>query len=136
MTDAPVSTMKPMRWPSIRPSVWKWPRASRGMLRLRVLACATVSVPAVFREAVLASAGVPAVILSAICAMKVPRPTMKAAKIIRLRITPHSTGEPGDITTPATKPRLTAAAKAAILAKRMSEVLTGASSSPLPAKAG
>ena len=22
-TEAPVSTMKPMRWPSIRPSVWK-----------------------------------------------------------------------------------------------------------------
>src|ERR1700716_2005079 len=80
-------------------------------------------------EAVLASAGV-AAILSAICAMIVPRPTMNAAKIIMLRITPHSIRGTCNITTSAAKPRLTAAAKAAILTKRMSEVLTEARQRP------
>ena len=59
------------------------------------------------RDALWASAGV---ILSAICAIKVPRPAMKAAKIIMLRITPHSIRTP-DITTLAAKPRLTAVVK-------------------------
>ena len=48
---------------------------------------------------------------------------MKAAKIIMLRITPHSIRTP-DITTFAAKSRLTAVRKAAILTKRMSEALT------------
>src|SRR5450631_3470109 len=61
------------------------------MARLRMPVCATVSTGAAFRAAALASAGV---ILSAICAMMVPRPIMKAAKIIRLRITPHSKQDP------------------------------------------
>src|SRR6266404_5332699 len=56
------------------------------MLRLRPPG-AGVSTAAAFRAEVLAWAGV---ILSAICAMMVPRPTMKAAKIMMLRITPHS----------------------------------------------
>jgi hypothetical protein len=40
-----------------------------------------------------------------------------------LRITPYSPDETRDITTPAAKSRLTAAAKPAISAKRMSEAL-------------
>jgi hypothetical protein len=40
-----------------------------------------------------------------------------------LRITPHSVERPADITTSGPKPRLIAAARAAILTKRMSEVL-------------
>jgi hypothetical protein len=80
--------MNSMRWPSMRPSVAKWPRGSRGMLRLRLPACATVAAGATFREAVVAEAGA-GVILSAICAMKVPRQIMMAAMIIMLRMTPH-----------------------------------------------
>src|ERR1700738_4595328 len=99
------------------------------MLRLRRPLCPTVSTAGAFRV-VVASAGV-AVILSAICAMMVPRPTMNAARIIMLRITPHSIRGTCNITTSAARPRLTAAAKAAILTKRMSEVLTG-TSLPLP----
>ena len=72
--------MKPMRWPSMRPSVRKWPRASRGMLRLRPPACADRLGSGGFRDAVVAEADA-GVILSAICAMKVPRPIRKAAKI-------------------------------------------------------
>jgi hypothetical protein len=52
----------------------------------------------------LASAGVAGVILSAICAMTVPRKAIKAAKIIRLRMKPHPIG-PREFTTPAAKPR-------------------------------
>ena len=77
----------------------------------------------------LAAAGT-GVILSAICAMKVPRPTRTAAKIMMLRMTPHSLTEPPISPRPAAKPRLTAAAEAAILAKRMSEALTGTLASP------
>src|SRR6476646_10229696 len=66
-TEAPVSTMKSRRWPSIRPLVWKCPRASLGMLRLRMQPSATVSV-SVFVGAALAAAGT-GVHLSAICAM-------------------------------------------------------------------
>jgi hypothetical protein len=40
-------------------------------------------------------------------------------------MTPHSVQTPADITMPAAKPRLTTAAEAVILAKRMREVLTG-----------
>ena len=101
---------------------------SRGMLRLRAPALARRS----RRHAAVAAARyrcksrrAPAVILSAICAMAVPRTTIKAAKIIRLRITPH----PIRATIP---PRPLPnrdgwrTAKGAILTKRMSEVLTGA----------
>src|SRR5664279_5829078 len=91
------------------------------MLMLREPACATVAATAALGDALWASAGV---ILSAICAIRVPRPAMKAAKIIMLRITPHSVRTP-DITTLAAKSRLTTVGKAAILTKRMSEVLTG-----------
>src|ERR1700738_2425774 len=56
------------------------------MLRLRPSLCPTVSTGLEATWA-LAACGV---ILSAICAMKVPRPTMMAAKIMMLRITPHS----------------------------------------------
>src|SRR3984957_17942885 len=112
--------MKPMRWPSIRPSVSKWPRESRGMLMLREPACATVAATAALGDTLWASAGA---ILSAICAIRVPRPAMKAAKIMMLRITPHSI-RTADITTLAAKSRLTAAGDAAILTKRMSEALT------------
>ena len=119
--EAPVSTMKPMRWPSIRPSVWKWPRASRGMLRLREPAGATVSTAAAFRGTVLASA--------------------RRHLVRHLRhqgaeadheggedhhVTHDATLDPrtADITTSAAKPRLTGRRKVAILTKRMSEVLT------------
>jgi hypothetical protein len=79
--------MKPMRWPSIRPSVWKWPRVSRAMLRLRPpeAVLSWIAAKAVFGVA--ACAGLAAVILSASCAMKVPRPIITAAKIIMLRMT-------------------------------------------------
>src|ERR1700684_2403501 len=59
------------------------------MLRLRRLASAVVSDATANRVAGVAEAGA-GVILSAICAMKVPRPIMIAAKIIMLRITPLS----------------------------------------------
>ena len=95
------------------------------MLRLRRPLGAGVSAGAAFRRAVLASAGV-AVILSAICAMMVPRPIMKAAKIIIIRITPHSIRGTRNITTSAAKPRPIAASKPTIFAKRMSEALTEA----------
>jgi hypothetical protein len=63
------------------------------MFRLRTAARPTVTLEAVLLElVVLACAGVAAVILSAVCAMMVPRPTMNAARIIMLRITPHSRG--------------------------------------------
>jgi hypothetical protein len=62
-------------------------RASWGMLRLRDPAWA-VSWNAIFCDEAMASAGVVAVILSAICAMTVPATTRSAANIIRLRITP------------------------------------------------
>jgi hypothetical protein len=89
---------------------------------LREPACATVVVTmAVLGVTLWASAGA---ILSAICAIRVPRPAMMAAKIIMLRITPHSIRTP-DITTLAAKSRLTAVGKVAILTKRMSEVLMG-----------
>src|SRR6266576_3649081 len=107
----------------MRPSVWKWPRASRGRLMLRMPVGAPVSTAAELTVAVLASAGV-AVILSAICAMMVPRPTMIAARIIMLRMTPHSPKD-ARYQTSATKPRLKPADKAVILTKRMSEGLTG-----------
>src|SRR5260370_26844648 len=74
----------------MRPSVRKWPRASRGMLRLRGLACATVvSLGAARRWAVVAAAG-GGVMWSAICAINRPRPIMMAAMVMMLRITPHS----------------------------------------------
>src|SRR3954454_10706220 len=93
-----------MRWPSMRPSVRKCPRKSRPMLTLRDPPCPTVSA-APFRTLEWASAGVVAVILSAICAMIVPRPTMTAAKIVRLRIYDILDGA-ADIITSAVKPRL------------------------------
>src|ERR1700756_1294998 len=94
------------------------------MLRLRPPASATVSSGA-FRGAALADAGA-GVSLSAICAMKVPRATRTAAKMIMLRMTPHSVHTAADITTLAANRRLTTPVQAAISAKRMSEVLTGA----------
>src|ERR1700742_198462 len=97
MTEAPVSIMKPMRWPSIRPSVAKWPRASWGTLRLREAAWPVLSGIAAKRTDGVAEAGAGA-ILSASCAMKVPRPIMIAAKIIMLRITPLSIADPADFT--------------------------------------
>src|SRR4051794_40294550 len=93
-----------MRWPSMRPSVRKCPRKSRPILTLRDPPCPTVSA-APFRTLEWASAGVVAVILSAICAMIVPRPTMTAAKIVRLRIYEILDGA-ADITMSAVKPRL------------------------------
>src|SRR5262249_28332731 len=94
-TEAPVSTMKAMRWPSTRPSVRKWPRLSRGMERLRSPACTAVAAGAELRPMVAAEADALAAagrgdILSAICAMKVPRPIRIAAKIIMLRMTPQT----------------------------------------------
>jgi hypothetical protein len=94
--------MKSMRWPSMRPSVAKWPRASRGMLRLRPPAWATVTA---FCEAGVAEADA-GVILSAIFAMKVPRPIRMAAMTRMLRMTPPTSGL-ADFTTPAAQPRLT-----------------------------
>jgi hypothetical protein len=49
---------------------------------------------------------------------------MTAAKIIMLRITPHSI-RTADITTSAAQSRPTAVRKAAILTKKMSEALMG-----------
>src|SRR5215208_6137822 len=77
----------------MRPSARKCPRKSRGMLKLRDAVRPTVSL-GTFLAAVLASAGVVAVILSAICAIIVPRPIMTTAKIMRLRITPHPNATP------------------------------------------
>src|SRR3954468_22525272 len=91
------------------------------MLKVRPAVGASVSTEA-FRGTVAGAAA--GDILSAICAMKVPRPTRMAAKIIRLRMTPHTRFRVADITTTAAKPRLTEPGQAAILAKRMSEVLT------------
>src|SRR4051812_19395548 len=91
------------------------------MLKVRPAVGASVSTEAFRGTVAEAAAGD---ILSAICAMKVPRPTRMAAKIIRLRMTPHTRFRVADITTTAAKPRLTEPGQAAILAKRMSEVLT------------
>jgi hypothetical protein len=101
------------------------------MLRLRVPVCATATVWAVavwtVGGAALAAAGA-GVHLSAICAMKLPRATKTAQKIIKLRMiildTRQSKKWTADNTTAPANPRLTTTAKAAILAKRMSEVLT------------
>jgi hypothetical protein len=60
------------------------------MLRLRRSVLVVVSGVTAMRTDGVAEAGA-GVILSAICAMKVPRPIMIAAKIIMLRITPLST---------------------------------------------
>src|SRR5579872_4760204 len=68
------------------------------MLRLREAARATVSVAMASRAEGVADAG-GVTILSANCAMKVPSPIMIAAKIIMLRMTPHSTEGTVDITT-------------------------------------
>src|SRR5437588_7150997 len=91
------------------------------MLKVRPAVGASVSTEAFRGTVAEAAAGD---ILSAICAMKVPRPIRMAAKIIRLRMTPHTRFRAADITTSAAKPRLTAAARTVISAKRMSEVLT------------
>src|SRR5258707_10958121 len=63
------------------------------MLRLRPAACVDVSTAATFRETEFARAGA-SVILSATCAMRVPSPTMNAARISMLRITPTRSEEP------------------------------------------
>src|SRR3984893_4034295 len=89
------------------------------MLRLRPSLCSTVSTVLEATWA-LAACGV---ILSATCAMKVPRPTMMAAKIMMLRITPHSIrGRPYDHAS--RKTANTGRTSGAILTKRMSEALT------------
>src|SRR6202022_5177974 len=91
------------------------------MSRLRGPACPTVSTGVAFRADV--AGGGAAVILSAICAMKVPRPIMIAAKIKMLRITPHSMRSAISPLKPGHRDQ-DAPAEAAILAKRMSEGLT------------
>src|SRR5271167_4136615 len=77
------------------------------MLRLRIPACAIVSAGIAFDAAAgVADAGA-GVILSAICAMKVPSPIMIAAKIIMLRMTPHPIRGTADMIMPAGKLRPT-----------------------------
>src|SRR5947209_16219175 len=78
------------------------------MLRLREPACPTVSAETGLCAAILACAGVAAVIFSAICAIMLPRPAINAAKIIRLRIY-GTLDETCDNTTSTANPRLPAA---------------------------
>jgi hypothetical protein len=74
------------------------------MLKVRKPACATVAGPTEVRTGFVAKA-VAGVILSAICAMKVPSPIMIAAKIIMLRMTPLSTAVRADFIMAAKKLR-------------------------------
>src|SRR3984957_1451460 len=104
------------------------------MLRLRRLASEVVSDATANRTDGVADAGA-GVILSAICAMKVPSPIMIAAKIIMLRITPLSiAGSPHKPTPSRSRQNIDRrhVTRRAILAKRMSEGLTWL----LPARAG
>src|SRR3984885_13327031 len=96
------------------------------MLRLRRPASAVASDTTANRAAGVAEAGA-GVILSAICAMKVPSPIMIAAKIIMLRITPLSiAGSPHEPTPSRSRRNFDRrhATWTAILVKRMSEGLT------------
>src|ERR1700722_12781063 len=96
------------------------------MLRLRRLASEVVSDATANRTDGVADAGA-GVILSAICAMKVPSPIMIAAKIIMLRITSLSiAGSPHEPTSSRSRRNFDRrhATRTAILAKRMSEGLT------------
>src|ERR1700730_4727392 len=71
------------------------------MLRLRMPACTGVSMGTAFLATAVAEAGA-GDILSAICAMKVPRPARMAAVIKMLRMTPHTPGSSTrDLTMPA-----------------------------------
>src|SRR6516162_1819893 len=71
------------------------------MLRLRPPTCGAAATATVVRGADVAEAEL---ILSAICAMNVPRPIMMAAKITMLRMTPL-TNRKLDLTTPSALPR-------------------------------
>src|SRR5271163_1652453 len=93
------------------------------MLMLRLPLCATATAGAAVGEAVLASAAF-VVILSAVCAMMVPRPAATAAKIMMLRITPHSLRKKPISPHPPQARDQSRRHMPAILAKRMSEGLT------------
>src|SRR4051794_3850730 len=98
------------------------------MLRLRLLACPIVSAMAPCRGALVAEAGA-SVILSANCAMNVPRPTITAANISMLRIRLHLFDEPY-LTTPDAIARSGEPVEGCFFAKRMSEALTQRMRSP------
>src|ERR1700751_3494684 len=96
------------------------------MARLRAPACDTVSATEAFRtEAASVAAAGAGVTLSAICAMKVPRPTRIAAKINMLRIAPHPIRGFAITSCRREKFDRRCRARPAILPKRMSEALTG-----------
>src|SRR5690242_16456309 len=93
----------------MRPSVWKWPRASRGILSVRppVDAGLSTRADAVGFAPLVAPAGA-AVILLAVCAIQLPAPTSTAVRINRLRITCAHRSRAADLTISAGKCALTA----------------------------
>jgi hypothetical protein len=96
------------------------------MARLRAPACDTVSATEAFRtEAASVAAAGAGVALSAVCAMKVPRPTRIAAKINMLRIAPHQIRGFADHIMPAGKVRPTMPGEASDFAEKDERSVNG-----------
>ncbi len=96
------------------------------MLRVREPADGDVAIAMVAAGLAATFVAAAGAILSAICAMKTPRPPITAAVITMLRITPHYLQRPFPISPRPLRDRdRTGPTEAAIFAKRMSEVLTG-----------
>ena len=95
------------------------------MLRVREPLEADVTIATVAAGLAATAFAVAGVILSAICAMKTPRPPITAAVITMLRMTPLCLRKPCRISSRPLQGRdYAGSAEAAIFAKRMSEALT------------